>query len=260
VQSKRIYQLGLFLATAGASLMLSGAAHADGGDVTSPSQTNQSTANQQVVVSDQSTTTSSVKDTQQASGQATTSDSGVQPTASSAPTAQSQSPSSNSPVASSAPSAPTGAQPASQPTNAPATLPVTFFQPVTLIAPLIPTVIQADGVVTVNVPTILPAKPAVPAPPAPTGALSNVTQALGQTILPIVGIWTFFTAAYQGWPVPRLSLGLITAVMAISFASLLRRWGYAISARGSDSHLQLAYEFASPAMNELVPVRTMYPG
>jgi cytoskeletal protein RodZ len=259
VQSKRIYQLGLFLATAGASLLLSGAAHADGGDVTSPSQTNQSTANQQVVVSDQSTTTSSVKDTQQASGQATTSDSGAQPAASSAPTAQTQTPSSNSPVASSAPSAPTGAQPASQPSSAPAILPVTFFQPVTIITPLIPTVIQTGGEVTVNVPTILPAKPTVPAPP-PTGALNNVTQALGQSTLPTGGIWTFFTAAHQGWPVSYLSLGLITAIMAISFASLLRRWGYAISARGSDSRLQLAYEFASPAMSELVPVRTMYPG
>ena len=262
--TKRTQQLGLFLATAGASLLLSGAAHADSGDVTSPSQSNQTSSNQQVVVTDQSTTTSSVNQTQSQSGQSagTTAPpsppSGGQPSATVSPEPGVVPPSSSSDNSTPA----VGAQPAGESTYTPVPVPATFFRPVTIISALVPTVVNdGRGQPVIEMPDVAPAKPAIPELPLPTGALGHVSQLLGKFTLPIFGWLSGLFQAVLAWPVWLMLTNLMLATMAfITFASLLRRWGYAISSRGSDPRLQLAYEFASPAMSELVPVRTKYPG
>lgn len=255
-----IRHLGLLLGAAAASVMLAGAAHADS---TSPAQTNDSssvtnlTVNGDQAVSTQTTTTvtHSSDQTPSAPPPADTSPSQpavtapaeqAAPAAVAAPAAE---PKSSDKPAAAAPTPPAAnaAQPAPK-------LPQSFFAPVTIIRALVPEVVTTQtGQKVVSVPRVQPVAPS-PEIPSPTGALTSAGLMLGQFILPLLGAFGHFLHASFAGPIPYLEAGLLVSLgLFMSFAYLLRRWGYAISARGSDPRLQLAYEFASPAMSELEP-------
>lgn len=255
-----IRQFGLLLGAAGASVMLAGAAHADS---TSPAQASDNSSVTNLTVSgDQAVTTQSTTTVTQSSDQTP---SGPPP----ADTPPDQ-PSVTAPASQTAPALtqPTTIQkpddkpaaaaapnpPAAQSAQPAPSLPQSFFAPVTIIRALVPEVVTTQtGQKVISVPRVQPVAPS-PEVPSPTGALTSAGLMLGQFILPLFGAFGhFLTASFSG-PLPYLEAGLLVSLgLFMSFAYLLRRWGYAISARGSDPRLQLAYEFASPAMSELVP-------
>lgn len=262
-----VKQLGFFLATAGASLLLSGAAHADS---VSPSQTNENSGSTSITLTgDQPVDTQTTVSTQQSTAPAAGPDQTLPPS----DTPATVDPISTQPDQPSAPAqkddTPTAAPAASGNTAPPpvqtaSTSPVTetFFAPVTIIRALVPQVVTTQsGQKVITMPQVQPAAPAGPqVPGAPSGALTSAGLMLGQFTLPLFGgLGHFLQASFTA--IPYFATGLLISLgLFISFAFLLRRWGYAISARGSDPRLQSAFEFASPAMSELVPVRTMYPG